>query len=361
MRIERIGGICICIALASAAATGQQTVRSPGTVESAIEHRYLTGAISSWRQVQTRTEIDGREVVVETEEMGGADGKTQPIQEIVTETVRTGSGALRTRRDVFTFDPDRHRRLVATSESEQQSLAAAGSATVQNGWVPDINGRFHLASRRIERTQFVTPGVHQTDTALFQPNLDDVLQENERVEHTERQINSTDLRHDSTHLVRDLNGRWQATETWTIELREAGPSEHLEEDTVRRPDLNGTWAVTERSVVRSSATNGGEQTVIETYTRDREGYFSSDSPLGLSQRTRVSTTTKPDGDRYTVEEVERRSPVAPSGPMRIVRRTLATTRSLGVGHLVTERQIFELDINGRLAAVATVREESTVK
>jgi hypothetical protein len=53
--------------------------------------------------------------------------------------------------------------------------------------------------------------------------------------------------------------------------------------------------------------------------------------------------------------------VAPADAMRIVQRTVVTERGAGSNRLVTERQVFERDVNGRLARVLTETEEAVAK
>jgi hypothetical protein len=126
-------------------------------------------------------------------------------------------------------------------------------------------------------------------------------------------------RYDSTHLVRDLNGRWQPVETRRGEARDIGASERLEEETIEGLDINGK--------------------------------------LAPSLRVHRSTTATADGGRHTVEEVEGRSPVAPSDPMRLIRRTVTIVRQIGTDRWVTERQVFERDVNGGLRLVINDTEE----
>jgi len=160
------------------------------------------------------------------------------------------------------------------------------------------------------------------------------------------------VRHETTVLVRDLNGGWRSIEVRRGEAR-TGPSERVEEETIQRRNLNGELTVTERNVTSRSRTNDQEQAVIETYTPYADGI----SPLALSQRVQRTTTATADGGRYTVEEVESRSRVAPTEPMRLTGRTLTTVRPAGAGRWVTERQVFERDLNGQLRLVANETED----
>jgi hypothetical protein len=80
----------------------------------------------------------------------------------------------------------------------------------------------------------------------------------------------------------------------------------------------------------------------------------------LSERVRTSTTVTPDGGRSTVEEVEARNPVAAGDPMRVRQRTVSTLRKIGPDRWVTERQVFELDVNGRLVPTVTETQETSI-
>jgi hypothetical protein len=166
---------------------------------------------------------------------------------------------------------------------------------------------------------------------------------------------------DSTRLLLDINGRPQPIEIRSSETREVGPSDYWEEETIRRPDLDGALVLSERNVIRRSEANGSRQEVIETYAYDGEGFMRSDGHLALHQRVRVSTTATSDGGRQTVEEVEGHNLAAYRDPMRVIRRVVETVRQIGPGRSVTDRQVFELDLNGRLVPIRTEREERAVR
>ena len=362
MTVERIAGICFCIVITSAVAAGQQRSETADQgpqrpASSVIERTYAAGDLAPWRRVQTRNESGGREVVVETSEVPDAEGRLAPFQETVMETIRTAPNTTQTRHDVFGFAPDRRRRLVETTESLRETQANGDTSAVYNTWAADLNGRLGLTSRQTEQTRSAAPDVRQTETTLLMPDLNETLRETERTEYTERRLNPGVVRHDSTHLVRDVNGRWQPIETRRGEGREIGASERMEEETIQRRDMNGNMAVDERTVTRRSNANKQDHVVIETYAPYVDGLPLSDSGLALSQRVHRTTTATADGGRHMVEEVEGRSPVAPSDPMQVIRRTVTTVRQIGADRWVTERQVFERDIEGRLRLVINETEE----
>ena len=137
----------------------------------------------------------------------------------------------------------------------------------------------------------------------------------------------------------------------------AQPSAGMETETVAtlgNRDLNGTIAFGEKVVTNRARTDEGEQVIVQTYLPSIEG-----GRLALNRRVRRVTMATTDGSQ-TVEETEERNPVSPSEPLRIVRRTVTTVRRSDDAY-VTERQMFEVDINGRLVPVLSQTEQTSGK
>jgi len=110
-------------------------------------------------------------------------------------------------------------------------------------------------------------------------------------------------------------------------------------------DLNGRDTVLEKVVTHRGHTKDKERVVVETYAP----WIDADR-LELNRRVRRVTTVTLDGSQI-VEETEERNPASPSEPLRVVQRSVTTVRSSGAASYVSERQVFELDVNGRLVLV----------
>jgi hypothetical protein len=203
--------------------------------------------------------------------------------------------------------------------------------------------------------------LREIDTTVLIPDINTPLREISRVAHTERRPDAATVRSETTEQVRDVNGRWQVTEMRAGETRQSGAAERREERTVERLDLNGASAVVERTVVRASTSSDREDVVIETEIPYVDRLGASGSALALGERVRQTTTKSADGSRSTVEEVESRNRVAPADPLRVTRRTVTTVRPIGGDRWVTEREMFERDVNGRLQRIAVDVEESSSK
>jgi hypothetical protein len=121
--------------------------------------------------------------------------------------------------------------------------------------------------------------------------------------------------------------------------------ETVTETVTTRRDLNGSDAVREKVVTHRARTNDEERVVIETYLPSLEA-----GRLALSSRVQRVTTVTDDGSQ-TVEETAEPNPVAASDPIRITQRSVTTVRRSGSDSYVTERQVFQLDGNGRLVLV----------
>jgi hypothetical protein len=123
--------------------------------------------------------------------------------------------------------------------------------------------------------------------------------------------------------------------------------------TLRNRDLNGTVAVSEQTVTRRAQTNDGDEVIVETYSPSIEG-----GRLALSRRVRRTTTVTSNGTQ-TVEETAERNPVALGEQLRVIRRSVTTVRPTGTDSYVSERQVFELDVNGRFVPVLTQIERTS--
>jgi hypothetical protein len=356
MALERTAGIGFCIIITSAIAAGEpqrnstaQRPLEPGT--RVLAPTYWAGDVPPLRRVQTRTESDNRQVVVETVEGLDIEGRVAVLEEVVTDTSRSGSETVE-KQDVFLVTPDGRRRLAETTESRQLELQAAGRTSVHNTWTPDLNGGLRLTARLIEERRSPAPDVQRTDTTLLLPDVNQGLREAERTEHTAQRISSEVVRHDQALLVRDINGQWRPVEVRRGEVRDTGSTERVEEETVQRPDLSGNMSLAETNVIRRSRTKDQEHEVIETYAPQTDVRGTNGRPP-LSERLQRTTTATADGGRYTVEELEARSRISPNEPMRVVRRVVTTVSPNGAGEFVTVRQVFELDVNGRMRLVRT--------
>jgi hypothetical protein len=118
------------------------------------------------------------------------------------------------------------------------------------------------------------------------------------------------------------------------------------------PDVNRA-RLNEQVVTHRSRTGAEDEVTTEIYRPSIEA-----GRMTLSRRVRRVTTATSDGSR-TVEEVEAANLVAPSEPMRIVRRIVTTVRESGTGSSTTEREIFERDVNDRFVLVCSESERSS--
>jgi hypothetical protein len=344
---------CFSLAL-SASALAQQQHAEPKIIE--IESS-AAGVLSS-RRVQTRTTSGDGDLVTETIQTPDVDGRWQTSHETETETVGKGS-ATTVRHDVYAYGAQRERLLLERTETDRARSSDGSVQSVSRTWTADLNGRLDLTSQVIEDSSS-NAGASAASTRVFVRDVNGKLSETAQTTVGERQFSSGAARHDTNVMRRDLNGRWQSIETRQTDVRDDGSAEHLEEETVSRPDMNDVVGISERTITRRSQTNGGEDALIERYVpRDPGAVSRSANRMELSERVRVTTSTASDGTRQTIEEVEGRSPVAAGDPMRLRRRIVTTVRPLGGANSLIERQIFDLDANGRLVLTATERGEGS--
>jgi hypothetical protein len=313
------------------------------------------------RVVRTRTESGGREVISETVEVPGINGKLETAKKTTTETVAVGSNAVRIKREVFGNGPQGPLSLIETSVADQQNFPDGTSRTTTNTWAPDLSGRLNQSSREVTETKSVGANVRQTETTRYLPSINEPLRETERVMKTERRVRPDLVQTDSQRSFRDTNGQWQTTETRSQEVRTVGRGEVVEEETVRLVDSDGKLAVSEKTVTNRSTKNGSDQVVTESYSPYTPGRAQSGNALALSQRIRVTTTPTANGGRQTITETEAPDPVVLNGPIRVVARTVETVRQIRPDVWETQRQTFTLDGTGRLVLTTDDKEQTKAK
>jgi hypothetical protein len=201
-----------------------------------------------------------------------------------------------------------------------------------------------LVSREVEHTRSVSPDVRETETAIFRPGPNRELVETERIDQRERQVGAGLVRRETTRSERDANGRLQATETQSEEVR-TGPSDSREEATIQRLDVTGKLAVDERTVVQRSTVDGRERTTEETFTTEGAA---PPGTLQLNRRVNRRTTSGADGSSRTDEDVDARVPFAPGEPLRPVQRSSGTIRNIDGRYLEMQRRLFEVDVNRQM-------------
>ena len=317
MTFKLATGIGLWMAAASAAVAGQQ----PGTsTRTAIVRTDVSGGVASSRRLEIRTADARGEVLTEIIETADIDGRFTPSAETVTEIVRSPSGAVLVNRELFGFDLEHRRVLVEATRSDETTVPGGTTTIVENTWVPDINGRLTLTARQIHHIQSTSAGIRETDTDVMVPGINEPLQQSAAVRRTERQAGSDVVRRDSTLFVRDVNGRLQPTEMRNQEVRSVG-SDYVEEESVRRLDVNGDLVLAEKNVTRRSQVNGEDRTVVETFSRSAAGLIESGHSI------------------------------------RLVRRTVETTRRLDAARWQRDIQVFDVDVNGRLVLTARESEQ----
>jgi len=274
-----------------------------------------------------------------------------------------GSDSVKITREVFGKGANDRSLLVETSAAEQQNFPDGTSRTITDTWVPDLNGRVKLSSRRIEETKSASPDERQTEMTRYTPTVNEPFSATEHVQQIERRLGPNLVQTESRVDFRDANGRWQTTETRNKEVRTISSAEVVEEQTTRSLDGIGGLTVSDRTITRRRSTgNGSDEVVTEVYSpyviglvRDRG------SSLELDRRVSVTTTPTADRGSQSIIETEERLPTVLNGPIRVVARTVETVQESGSDRWETRRQTFWLDGSGRLVLSVVDQEETKDK
>jgi len=354
MTVRILAGVSCWIAITSSAAFAQQpndrSVTGPqAPAERAVVRTYAVGGVLASRQVETRSEVDGRQIVTSTIESPDVDGVWRATSQTVTETSRSAPNTEQVLYHLFGFGTPGPRFLVETIRSERETFPDGRIRTVQSTFAPDLNGRLGLTLRQVQDTMPLPGDARQIDTIVFRPGINEAVRETERIQQIERQVEPDLFRTESTRFVRDINGRVQATDKRQFEVRKVGASEYREEEAVFALDINGKLSAAERTVTRRIDGNGQGQIESETFSSNVPGMVRSENRLELSHRLRRTTSSDGSGGSQTIEEIEERVPGSPNERIRVSRRAIDTVRQLSPDRWQTEQLLYLRDVNGRLS------------
>jgi hypothetical protein len=197
-------------------------------------------------------------------------------------------------------------------------------------------------------------GVTQSNTSVYLVGDRGEFEETERIELLEREYEDAVEVEETVHEV-DANGRWNAREkrTKTVILDNGEPER--EEEQIYREDSRGRLTLSERVVSTQDLIAGGDQRwTVETHSNKVGGpRRTRGGKLELSRRVTIISSTLPGNLEQTIEEVEQRSPGNPQAGLRIVERTITTSRPLGNGEKELEVEVQKRDGSGRFKTIMT--------
>jgi len=320
----------------------QQPQADPSSV---IVPPYLAQVSGSFRLVQTRADTSDGEVVTQTIELKGPDGRFSTFRRAVTETAGTGTNSVHTNQKLFGTDASGRLTLIEATQTDEQILADGTSRRVESTSLADGNGRLELSEQTVIEERSIGPNVRQTDISISRPGLNDPIQEVVRIQETERQLSSNVFQNESVRLIRGGNSQWSIKEKQVQEVRKTTENQSNEDLAIHHLDLNGVLYLTEKVTTLRTSSPGRDEIVTERYTPDPTQTIGR---LRLYERTRTTTTRTSDGGHQTIQEVERPNPGAPHEAFRLEERNVETLRSIGPDLWEMQQQLFRLDLNGRL-------------
>ncbi len=297
--------------------------------------------------------------------------KKQGDAEVVTRIIQTLSGealvqeeeksikvdAQTTRiiRTTSNFRHDGERVIIEVVEEEHRTLPGGEEHVSRTVSTPDLNGRFSVIRQEDQTTTLTNIGVQETNTTVFLPDINGGFQPAQQIEQTEREKGPGTVETERISKVRDGNGNWVPSERRIVLSREANGQSRTEEEQIYRSDSTGPLSLSEqvyRTYSRDS--EGNEQWTIDTHGKNIGGITQyGDGRLHLNQRVKIVRESLSGGRERTVQEVEQRNPVAPGEDLRVVERTVTTSRPVGNGESELEVEVKALGGSGQLETILT--------
>ncbi len=269
-------------------------------------------------------------------------GQYGSASEAEKETTPLGENGTRTTIRVYDRDANGNRTLVETVVEEVRNLPGDRTQAVRTVSRRDANNRMPVVRRYTQETSPAGTGAFHTKLTVFLPGSSGTLVPAEQVIQEERSKAQNEIEIDRTQLIPGASGRLQPNERRISSIR--GPAGQTSTDeVVYRYDPGGNARIDQRMISKEwQDPQGRDNREITNYRADLSGR------MNLDGRTRITSTSQPDGARQTVQVTEQQNPVAPSEGLRLIERVTEFARPAGAER---EVHVQTPDANGTLRTV----------
>ncbi len=274
--------------------------------------------------------------------LGGRYGSASEAEK---ETTPLGENGTRTTIRVYDRDANGNRTLVETVVEEVRNLPGNRTQASRTVSRRDANNRMPVVRRYTQETSPAGAGAFHTKLTVFLPGSSGALVPTEQLIQEERSKAQDEIEIDRTQMLAGTDGRLQPSERRISTIR--GPAGQASTDeVVYRYDPGGNARIDQRMISKEwQDSQGRDNREISNYRSDLSGR------LNLDGRTRITSTSQPDGTRQTVQVTEQQNPVSPSEGMRLVERVTEFTRPVGTSGMEREVHVQTPDANGALRTV----------
>lgn len=302
------------------------------------------------RTVESHSRSGNRAVDKQSVQRRAADGSYQPYQDIETETVDLGDGAVRTITRTFDHNANGGATLVQVVEEEKRNLGGGDSKVVRSTSSPDGNGNLQLQQRQIEETKKVGSNVEETRTTVMLPSVNGGLAPSAKLEERrERDANGT-IESRKTTLLPDGAGKWQVNEVRKATISNEGGNRSTEER-VSVPDSEGKLKEVSRTVRQAADLGSGEKRdTVDTFSVNVAGAV-PDGGLHPVERAITVQHTSSNGQQVTEQLVAKPNPGDPGAGLRVTTVTVDTVQPGAFGAQAT-RTVQSRDLNGNLGVIS---------
>ena len=305
---------------------------------------YNTAGITDFQWSVVRKKEGDAEVVTRIIQTLSGEALVQEEEK----SIKVDAQTTRIIRTPSTFRHDGERVIIEVVEEEHRTLPGGEEHVSRTVSTPDLNGHFSVIRQEDQTTILTNIGVQETNTTVFLPDINGGFQPAEQIEQTEREKGPGTVETERISKIRDGNGNWVPSERRIVLSREANGQSRTEEEQIYGSDSTGPLSLSEqvyRTYSRDS--EGNEQWTIDTHGKNIDGR------LHLNQRVTIVHESLSGGRERTVQEVEQRNPVAPGEDLRVVERTVTTSRPVGNGESELEVEVKALGGSGQLETILT--------
>lgn len=268
-----------------------------------------------------------------------------PAVEIERGETRLDSQTTQITSRAFSTSASGERRLIETTVEEIKKTGDGGMSAVRTTSRRDINGRMSVVSK--ETQEVVSSGVdsYRIAKTSFLPGINNNLVEKEHVQQIEKRKGDSFVEIDRTRYELGLDGKWNELDR-RVSRNRLGKDQTQTDEQVYRYDGNRQLSLAQQ--VKASEwkdASGQRRLESETFGMGLDGKLQLNNRLTMIQKDLGSQLQE------TTEFIESPNPAAPGEGLKVVRKIVENSKSVGRNQTERKMEILKPDLNGDMQRI----------
>ena len=268
-----------------------------------------------------------------------------PPVEIERDEMRLDTQTTRITNRAFNTSANGERRLIETIVEEIKKTPSGEISAVRTTSRRDGNGQMIVAQKETQQVASSGNGIYRITKTLLLPGINNALVEKENIQQIEKRKGDAFVEIDRTRYEVGLDGKLNVLDRRVSQNR-LGDNQTQTDEQVYRYDVNRQLSLAQQVKVSEWKDSSGQKRLqSETFAVGLDGKLQLDSRLSMVQRDLGSQRQE------ITEIVESQNAAAPSEGLKVARKFIENSRSLGPNQTERKLEVLKPDLNGGMQSM----------